>query len=164
MSPGDFVENVEPHYAGLVQRLSLVLHDAEEARDIAQDSYLRAWRAWDRFDGADTRAWLHTIGLRLAFNRRRRLRHFAVALARTRVAAPPPGWVPAERMDLWDALAELRPQQRAAILLNVLDGYTQAEIATMLDARPGTVASWIASGKERLRFRLSHGAPSEVAR
>jgi RNA polymerase sigma-70 factor (ECF subfamily) len=163
VSPGDFVENVEPHYAGLVQRLTLVLHDAEEARDIAQDSYLRAWRAWDRFDGGDTRAWLHTIGLRLAFNRRRRLRNFAAALARTRTVAPPE-WVPVERIDLWDALAELRPQQRAAILLNVLDGYTQAEIATMLAAPAGTVASWIASGKESLRVRLAQPAPSEAAR
>jgi RNA polymerase sigma-70 factor, ECF subfamily len=164
VSPGDFVENVEPHYAGLVQRLTLVLHDAEEARDIAQDSYLRAWRAWDRFDGGDARAWLHTIALRLAFNRRRRLRNLADALTRSRNSMPQPAWIPADRTDLWDALAELRPHQRAAILLNVLDGYTQAEIATMLDAPPGTVASWIASGKASLRARLAQRPSSDLAR
>jgi RNA polymerase sigma-70 factor (ECF subfamily) len=162
--PGDFVENVEPHYAGLVQRLTLVLHDADEARDIAQDSYLRAWRAWDRFETGDTRAWLYTIGLRLAFNRRRRLRRLADALSRMRATTTEPAWVPAERIDLWEALGELRPQQRAAILLNFLDGYTQAEIAAMLGAPPGTVASWIASAKERLRLRLSPVAHSERAR
>lgn len=46
---------------------------------------------------------------------------------------------------------------RAALLLNVLDGYTQAEIARMLDVPAGTVASWIASGKARLREELSDG-------
>jgi hypothetical protein len=36
---------------------------------------MRAYRAWDRFDGTDTRGWLHTVGLRLAFNERdRRIR------------------------------------------------------------------------------------------
>lgn len=67
---------------------------------------------------------------------------------------PDAAWIPDDRVDVWRALEELRPQVRAAILLNVLDGYTQAEIAVMLDAPPGTVASWIASGKERLRNLL----------
>lgn len=152
MSPGDFVEMVDPHYAGLVQRLTLVLHDAEAGRDAAQDAYLRAWRAWDRFEGPDARAWLHTIGMRVAFNRRRdRQRHLGV-LQRTAQAAPP--WVPHERVDLWAAIGDLRPMERAALLLSVLDGYTQAEIAEILEAPPGTVAGWVAAAKRRLRDAL----------
>ena len=131
-----------------------MLHDAEEAEDVAQDAYLRAYRAWERFDGRDERAWLHTIGLRLAFNhlRRRRLRD------RWRTAAPDaaaPAWLAAERVDLWRALGELRPQVRAALLLNVLDGYTQAEVAAMLEVPAGTVASWVSSAKTRLRLALA---------
>ena len=75
MDNADFAAAVDRHYPGLVQRLTLVLHDAEEAKDVAQETYMRAFRAWERFDGSDVRAWLHTIGLRLAFNhlsRRRR--------------------------------------------------------------------------------------------
>ena len=49
----DFAAAVDRHYAGLVQRLTLVLHDAEEAQDVAQDAYARAFEAWDRFDGTD---------------------------------------------------------------------------------------------------------------
>jgi DNA-directed RNA polymerase specialized sigma24 family protein len=74
VDPGDFAAAVDRHYPGLVQRLALVLHDAEEAKDVAQETYLRAFQAWNRFDGTDARAWLHTIGLRLAFNRLRRRR------------------------------------------------------------------------------------------
>ena len=63
-----FTATVEQHYPGLVRRLTAVVGDHESALDLAQETYLRAYRAWDRFDGADSRAWLYTIGLRLAFN------------------------------------------------------------------------------------------------
>lgn len=151
MNEGDFAAAVDRHYPGLVQRLTLVLQDGEEAKDVAQEAYLRAFQAWDRFDGTDARAWLHTIGLRLAFNRLRRRRLWDRWL---RAQRSEPNWVLPERIDLWRALAELRPQQRAALLLNVLDGYTQAEIAGMLVAPEGTVAGWIAGAKHRMRSVL----------
>jgi DNA-directed RNA polymerase specialized sigma24 family protein len=40
----------------------------------------------------------------------------------------------------------------------VLDGYTQAEIGRMLDTPEGTVASWIADAKRRLRALLDEGS------
>jgi len=128
-----------------------VLHDTEEAKDVAQDAYLRAFQAWDGFDGADARAWLHTIGLRLAFNRLRRRRIWDRFL---RSYPPNPSWVLPERLDLWAALGELRPEQRAALLLNVVDGYTQAEIARIVNSPEGTVASWVAEAKRHLRVIL----------
>jgi RNA polymerase sigma factor (sigma-70 family) len=151
---GDFEAAVDRHYPGLVQRLTLVLHDAEEAKDVAQDAYARAFEAWDRFDGADARAWLHTIALRLAFNRLRRLRLWDRWVLGQR---PDASWVMPERTDLWRALGELKPQQRAALLLNVVDGYTQTEVGRMLEAPPGTVASWIHDAKARLRATLGEG-------
>jgi len=151
----DFAAAVDRHYPGLVQRLTLVLHDSEEAKDVAQEAYLRAFKAWDRFDGTDARAWLHTIGLRLAFNRLRRRRLWDRWLRGQRSE---PTWVVPERIDLWRSLADLRPQQRAALLLNVLDGYTQAEIGRMLDAPEGTVATWIADAKRRMRGLLDEGS------
>ncbi|HYN64213.1 MAG TPA: RNA polymerase sigma factor [Candidatus Limnocylindrales bacterium] len=157
MNEGDFAAAVDRHYPGLVQRLTLVLHDGEEAKDVAQEAYLRAFQAWDRFDGTDARAWLHTIGLRLAFNRLRRRRLWDRWIRGQR---PDDSWVVPERIDLWRALADLRAEQRAALLLNVVDGYTQAEIARMLDAPEGTVAGWIAGAKHRLRAVLGHESGS----
>jgi RNA polymerase sigma-70 factor (ECF subfamily) len=150
---GDFAAAVDGHYPGLVQRLTLVLHDSEEAKDVAQDAYAQAFQAWDRFDGADARAWIHTIGLRLAFNRLRRRRLWD----RWIHGQPSQSWVMPERVDLWRALGELKPQQRAALLLNVVDGYTQTEVGRMLEAPPGTVASWIHEAKARLRVTLGEG-------
>ena len=56
--------------------------------------------------------------------------------------------------DLWRALAELEPRQRAALVLATLDGYTHAEIATMLEVREGTVSSLVSRSKDRLRAIL----------
>jgi RNA polymerase sigma-70 factor, ECF subfamily len=159
MRPGDFADTVDQHYTGLVQRLALVLHDSDEAQDVAQETYMRAWRAWDRFDGTDARAWLHTIGLRLAFNRRRGLKRLSLWLGKQGAASP--AWIPGERIDLWRALSGLRREERAALLLNVIDGYTQAEIAVLLGAPPGTVAGWIANAKRHLRNALAD-EPMEV--
>lgn len=155
LDQASFAAAIDRHYPGLVRRLTLVLHGGEEAKDVAQEAYLRAFRAWDRFDGTDARAWLHTIALRLAFNRLRRRRLWDRWLRGQRVE---PTWVVPERLDLWNGLAELRPHQRAALLMNVLDGYTQAEIGKVLEVPEGTVASWIADAKRRMRATLGKDA------
>lgn len=148
----DFTEAVAPHYAGLVRRLTVVVADREAGRDLAQEAYLRAFRAWDRFDGRDVRAWLHTIGLRLAFNERGRRLRFATLFGRRTEREP---WVDTVDPELSDALQHLRPEHRAALLLSAVDGYTQAEIAEMLGVPAGTVASWLSRTKAQLRKALT---------
>jgi RNA polymerase sigma-70 factor (ECF subfamily) len=136
-------------YPLLVRRLTIVLRDADEAQDVAQAAFARALERRDRFRGGDARGWLYTIGLRLAFNELRRRRRL--------VALPDggePRWAMQSEPDLWVALAQLDPRQRAALVLSTLDGYTHAEIAKMLGVRTGTVSSWLSRGKERLRGLL----------
>jgi RNA polymerase sigma-70 factor (ECF subfamily) len=106
----------------------------------------------DRFDGRDVRGWLHTIGLRLAFNERDRRRRFLGLFGR-RVEREP--WTDAEDPSLADALRGLRREHRAALLMNVVDGYTQQEIARWLGVAEGTVASWISRAKAHLREALT---------
>jgi len=148
--PGAFEAAVRPHYPPLVRRLVVVLGDEHDAEDIAQDAYLRAFRSWDRFDGADVRAWLYTIALRLAFNQVRRRRRWLGILGR----AEPAPWMDRSDPDLWEALCRLDGRTRAALLLNVLDGYTHREIADMFAVPEGTVASWISRGRAALRTDL----------
>ena len=146
-----FEAAVAPHYPALRQRLTLVLRDPHAAEDAAQEAYLRAYRAWPRFDGADVRAWLYTIGLRVAFNELRRRRRWSLLL---RPMAPSPAWQPATDPDLWAAVGALEPRHRAALVLHVVDGYTQAEVGEMLGVPPGTVGSWISRDKAVLRREL----------
>ena len=145
-----FETAVRPHYANLLRRLVLVLGDASDAEDVAQDAYLKAFRSWDRFDGSDVRAWLYTIALRLAFNHLRGRRRWLAAIGRIE----PRVWADPGDPDLAAALATLDTRTRAALLLNVVDGYTQAEVALMLGVPEGTVASWISRGRASLRRKL----------
>lgn len=133
-------------YPLLARRLALVLHDETEAQDVAQAAFARALERRHRFHGGDARAWLYTIGLRLAFNElRRRQRTTPMGVA------DEPTWAMATDPDLWLALDQLEPRQRAALLLSVLDGYTHEEIGRMLGVRTGTVSSWLSRGRGRLR-------------
>jgi RNA polymerase sigma-70 factor, ECF subfamily len=136
-------------YPALTRRLTLVLRDTADAEDLAQAAFARALEHRAGFSGGDVRAWFYTIGLRLAFNE---LRH-------RRVTEPlgmqeQPSWAMASEPDLWIALAQLEPRQRAALLLSTLDGYTHQEIGRILGVRAGTVSSWLSRTKERLRELL----------
>ncbi|MBA2373449.1 MAG: RNA polymerase sigma factor [Chloroflexi bacterium] len=148
--PGAFEAAVRPHYDGLTRRLVLVLGNEHDAQDVAQDAYLKAFRSWDRFEGADVRAWLYTIALRLAFNHLRGRRRWLAVLGRIETRP----WTNPSDPDLWAALRRLDGRTRSALLLNVIDGYTQAEIARMLGVPEGTVASWISRGRTVLRTEL----------
>jgi DNA-directed RNA polymerase specialized sigma24 family protein len=57
--------------------------------------------------------------------------------------------------DLWAAIGRLEPRVRACLLANVLDGYTQREIAAMLVVPWGTVASWLSRARASLREELT---------
>ena len=145
-----FEEAVMPLWPALVRRLTLVLGDVHGAEDAAQDAYLRAFRAWEDFEGGDVRAWLYTIALRLAFNEKRRRRRWLEAVRGIEPRRPDDTLDP----DLMAALGRLDIRVRTALLLNAVDGYTQREIATILEAPEGTVASWISRGRAALRADL----------
>ena len=150
--PLEFEQVLGELYPALVRRLTLVVGDAEEAKDLAQTAYLRAYESWARFDGRDGRAWLYTIALRLAFReRRRRSRWRALVTGSPEEAVT---WDPEHASGLWEALRTLRREERAALLLNVVDGYTQAEIAGMLGVPSGTVASWVSRAKAHVRDEI----------
>ena len=146
----DFETAIAEHYPSLVRRLAMVIGDPEEARDIAQTACMQAYRAWPRFDGSDVRAWLYTIGLRLAFNElRRRARHAVLPWA-----AEPIAWQPEIEADLWTALRRLEPKPRTALILHIVDGFSHAEVGEILGVPTGTAASWISRTKARLRVEL----------
>jgi RNA polymerase sigma-70 factor (ECF subfamily) len=136
-------------YPLLVRRLTLILRDPDEAQDMAQAAFTRALERRSRFHHGDARAWIYTIGIRLALNEVRRRKRL-VALTEQME----PEWAMRSEPDLWLALAQLEPLHRAALVLATLDGYTHAEIATMLEVREGTVSSWLSRSKERLRAIL----------
>ncbi len=120
----------------------LVVHDAAAAEDIAQEAFLSALRALDRFDRRRPLGpWLHRIVVNRAIDwaRARALRREAGADAVPEPAAPDAG---AELgAEIVAALAQLGPEHRAVVVLRHLLEYTPGEIAAMLDLPRGTVNS-----------------------
>jgi RNA polymerase sigma-70 factor (ECF subfamily) len=135
-------------YPALVRRLTLVLRDASEGEDVAQAAFTRALEHRRDFRGGDVRGWFYTIGLRLAFNELRRKRRIPPTDGMT------PTWAMECDPDLWVALGQLDPRQRAALLLSTLEGYTHDEVGRILSVPAGTVSSWLSRTKNHLRTVL----------
>jgi RNA polymerase sigma-70 factor (ECF subfamily) len=128
----------------------LVVHDGAAAEDIAQDAFLAALDALDRFDRRRPFGpWLHRIVINRAIDWGRR-----EALRRS--AAEPDGREDAtarpERIgeDVMEALVALPVEQRAVVVLRHLLDYTPGEIAGMLDLPRGTVNSRLRRALDQL--------------
>ncbi len=135
------------HRPWLVRRLALVVGDAAEAEDLAQITLLRALERWPLPEGSNVRGWLATVGFRLALDERRRRRRWGFLTIQETDQA----WAMAADPDLWRALSALDRRTRAALVMTVLDGYTQDEVAELFGVPRGTVASWLSRGRARLR-------------
>ena len=135
------------HQPRLVRRLALVVGDAEEAKDLAQRTFVRAAERWPLPPEQDVASWLSVVGLRLALNERRRRRVWGFASVKETDAI----WAIEVDPDLWHALGTLDRRIRAALVLTVLDGYTQEEVAAALGVARGTVASWRSRARDRLQ-------------
>ena len=150
-SVSDFEALFREHWPRAYRAAFLVVHDAAAAEDIAQESFLAAVRALDRFDRRRPFGpWLHRITVNRAIDWARASSLRAEAQEQD-VAAP-------ERPDTDErtlrALASLEPDQRAVIVLRYLLEYTPGEIATLLELPRGTVNSRLRRGLDKLKERL----------
>jgi RNA polymerase sigma-70 factor (ECF subfamily) len=130
----------------------LVVRDSGAAEDIAQDAFLAAVGALDRFDRRRPFApWLHRIVVNRAIDwgRREALRRRAGGAEPEELPSPPP---PRQEVgeDVMEALVGLPVEQRAVVVLRHLLEYTPGEIARMLDLPRGTVNSRLRRALDRL--------------
>jgi RNA polymerase sigma-70 factor, ECF subfamily len=143
------------HWPGAFRAAYYVVHDAAAAEDIAQEAFLAAVRALDRFDGRRPFApWIHRIVVNRAIDyaRSRTLRREVGAeLAEASEAPAPPARI---SDDLMRALALLAPEQRAVVVLRYLLDWTPGEIARALEIPRGTVNSRLRRGLDKLAGAL----------
>lgn len=146
--------------------------DAEEARDLTQETFLRAFQGIQRFRGdADLKTWIYRIAINQARNRwrwwRRRRKDATVSLdapigdgdqtigsTLKNVDAIDPEQVALahEREDqLREALQNLRRSYREAVVLRDVEGFSYEEIAATLQINIGTVKSRLSRGRLELR-------------
>jgi len=143
------------HWGPAHRAAFLIVHDAAAAEDIAQEAFLSAIRALDRFDRRRPFGpWLHRIVVNRAidWSRARTLRR--------EVAEPVESEAPPERQAGWSeevvaALGALDADQRAAVVLRHLLEYTPGEIAEVLEIPRGTVNSRLRRALDRLAEELA---------
>ena len=157
---------------GLLYRLT---ENPEEARDLTQETFLRAFQSIGHFRGdADLRTWIYRIAINQARNRwrwwRRRRRDTTVSLdapdgpygqplnatlRADRGEDPEQQTLARERERvLRSALQTLGSSYREAVVLRDIEGFSYEEIAATLEISIGTVKSRLSRGREELRKKL----------
>ncbi len=140
---------------GAVYAMALsLLHDAHEAQDTAQDTFVRVWESAPAYrPQGSPMAWLLTIARNLAQTRLRRSGR-QVELdeeAWNAIPAQAPGISPEDRQLLQAALAGLGAEERRIILLHAVAGLKHREIARLLERPLSTILSKYHRGLAKLR-------------
>jgi RNA polymerase sigma-70 factor, ECF subfamily len=143
------------HARDLLRFARRLTRDAAEAEDLVQESLLRAWRGFGRFEpGTNARAWLFRILMNVLYAGHRKARPSPTHLAAAG-DLPAAGGSGAEHVEVTEALDRLGAEQRAVLLLAVLEGFTCREIAEILGVPIGTVMSRLSRAREAMRDALS---------
>ncbi|UAC01595.1 sigma-70 family RNA polymerase sigma factor [Dactylosporangium vinaceum] len=155
--PPDFTECYAASFAPVAGQLAVYLGSTEEAQEVTQEAFTRAWSRWARISRYDDpAAWVRRVAWNLATSRIRRAR---TALRHWRTQRPEPVAGPGpERVALAHALATLPPAQRRAVVLHYLAGLPVAEIAELCRVREGAVRTWL----YRARIALAKHLTDEV--
>ncbi len=133
------------------------------AEEIAQEAFTKAHQAWSEVSGYDQPgAWIRRVTVNQAISQRRRATSERNVLRRVR---PQRSWAPADDQfdgdpDLWRAIGELSPRQRAAIALFYGEDRTTREIAEIFDCTISTATTHLDQARKRLAKMLNETNPA----
>lgn len=158
---------VRQHQEALFRLAYLMLGDTDEAADVAQDAFIRAFHALARFDVTrPLRPWLLQIAKNLARNRRRSMRRYLAAVGRWWQAAPRQDEGPTnatvrtqEAQALWQAVQQLPMSDQEVIYLRYFLELSVADTAQTLGVAEGTVKSRLSRALTRLRTVVEQHFP-----
>ena len=156
MSTNEAFEGVvQTHWADVLRLCILTLTDETEGEEAAQQTFFRAYTAWDKFEGrSSVRTWLFRIAInvcrrhlttRQRFQGERLDHHFELAH---------PGTDPRDaRMTetVRQALMQLAPPHRLILTLFCIEGMKHQEIARIFDVPEGTVWSRLHKARQQLK-------------
>jgi len=137
----------------IAAQISVYLGDLDEARDVTQEAFVRAWQRWDRISGYEEPVtWVRRVAWNLATSRLRRWR-LARRQQRLELVEDVPGPEP-HGLAIRAALASLPDGQRRAVVLHYLLGLPVAEVADLCRVREGTVRTWLYRARLALAVTL----------
>ena len=169
-----FVEEAIPHMDAVYGFALRLAESRDSAEDLVQDTYLRAFRAWEQYTpGTRCKSWLFTICRNVFLSLRERGRRHDEILAKTAYEDPralsreAPVFAASEDTDpegeffrsivdeeILRAIDELPDEYRMAVVLSDLEDLSYNEIAEVLGVPVGTVKSRLFRGRRRLQARL----------
>jgi RNA polymerase sigma-70 factor (ECF subfamily) len=155
------------HQEAVFRLAYLLLGDPDDAEDIAQETFLRAWGNLRRFDlSHPLRPWLLRIAVNLARNRHRSAGRHLAALIRTSNIETPPAAVEEksaghiQSQQLGRAVRRLPPADQQVIYLRYFLDLPVAETAEVLQVAEGTVKSRLNRALGRLRIIIQREFPA----
>jgi RNA polymerase sigma-70 factor, ECF subfamily len=162
----DAFNDVVDWYQGLIFRICYrILGDAARAEDATQDTFIKAYTSLDQYHGGSFKSWLTRIATNRCYDILRAEKRRPASSLEAQPVESEPTWSVepvAEDPDsfatrsqlsgyLEKALSQLTDDQRIAIVLYDVHGYSYEEITGIVGASLGTVKSRISRGRARLR-------------
>ena len=143
--------------------LNQTLGDSQLSDDLAQDTFIKAYTNIRSFKGlASFQTWIMRIAYNVFYDYCRKMRNEKLEMSNVNVEMKNDSSVHSSfltshssfQMDLYAALALLKPDERTCITLQLIDGYDIAGIAKITGLKDGTVKSHLSRGKEKLATYL----------
>lgn len=166
-----FDQLITLHREKIYMQNCYMVQNPEDALDLTQDTFLRAWKSLDRFDGkVPFLAWVRRIATNVSIDlcrRRKRRPQTELELGPMRIDAasrttPSSGEVPGSGLDRREirrridvALETLSPDHRAVIILREIEELSYEEIARHLGCSQGTVMSRLFHARKKLQAQLN---------
>jgi RNA polymerase sigma-70 factor (ECF subfamily) len=138
-----------------------LVRNGDDAEDIVQDAFVKAFKALDGFRGGDARVWVLSIVRNTAMNfLRGRKQNVATDLDRLEPADRSPNpeqglLAESRREQVRQAIARLEPEFIEALVLREIEGLSYKEIASVLDVPTGTVMSRLSRARHQLLIELT---------
>lgn len=160
----DFEQTVRAYSADLYRYARWLCRDRHMAEDLVQEAFVRAWKSWAELrDPARVKAWLFTI-LRNECARGFARKQVETASGETDESELPP--VPSFEAGLEIAqMVDMLPEAyREPLLLQVLGGYSCAEIAEIIGTSEGAVMTRLTRARQAFRQRYADAGKKRVSK
>lgn len=161
-SPDAWESLTRSHQEAVFRLAYLLLGDPDDAEDVAQETFVRAYYALKRFDPArPLRPWLMQIASNLAGNQRRSMGRYLRALVRLSRDPAAPDDPPQEDESrlLWRAVRRLKLEFQQVIYMRFFLEMSEDEMSTALRIAPGTVKSRLHRALAALREVIARHYP-----
>ena len=163
-----FEEQISPHLKSAYNLAKWLTRSHEDAEDIVQEAFLRAFSAFESFRGEDAKPWLLTIVRNTSMTWLKRNRNAGATIGLEEALEDPVERSPdpeegllisSDRQQVRQALEQLPLDFREVVILREMEGLSYKEISTTVGVPIGTVMSRLSRGRDWLRRILLTSQP-----